>query len=166
VGARGALVAAALVLTGCGGEKLSAAPETVRLTTPAFTDGGTIPVAYTCDGAGRPPALTWSGVPRAAAELVLVVYDEDASYTHWTAYGIPPAGDRLPANVASGENSAGKRGWTPPCPPEGDDPHHYLFALYALRRRTGLEPGADPDAVLSAVDGALGRGTVTGTYRR
>ena len=65
-----------------------------------------------------------------------------------------------------GKNSAGKDGWTPPCPPKGDDAHHYNFSLYALDKGLTLEPGASPEEVTAALEGALGRGTFTGTYKR
>jgi Raf kinase inhibitor-like YbhB/YbcL family protein len=177
VGARGALLIAALVLAGCGGdeqkEALPAAPETVEFSTPAFKDGGAIPVANTCDGAGKPPTLVWRALPAGSVELVLVVDDPDAGFTHWTAYGIPastggglaPDG-QWPTGTKYGENSGGEQGWTPPCPPEGDEPHHYTFALYALKQATGLENGASPEQVMAKLKGAMGRGSFTGTYRR
>ena len=48
--------------------------------------------------------------------------------------GLAPDG-QFPAGVKEGKNSAGKDGWTPPCPPEGDDAHRYVFAR--VTRRTG-----------------------------
>jgi Raf kinase inhibitor-like YbhB/YbcL family protein len=174
VGVRGALIALAL-LAGCGGDKaepLPAAPDTIQLTTPDFTDGGPIPRALACDGAGTAPTITWRGV-QGAAELVLFVDDPDAGFTHWTAYGISAAGGsgqapqgRFPAGTRYGKNSAGKTGWTPPCPPKGDDPHHYVFALYALKTASALPAGAKPDEVRAKLAGAVARGTFTGTYAR
>jgi phosphatidylethanolamine-binding protein (PEBP) family uncharacterized protein len=72
----------------------------------------------------------------------------------------------VPADAKGGKNSAGKDGWTPPCPP-GGKPHHYVFTLYALGNPSGLKAGAgakDVRAVLSS--GALARGRLTGTYAR
>ena len=34
----------------------------LKLSSPAFTHGGQIPTAYTCDGKDHSPLLTWSGV--------------------------------------------------------------------------------------------------------
>jgi Raf kinase inhibitor-like YbhB/YbcL family protein len=172
-GAAGALVALAL-LAGCGGEAkpLPAAPDTIRLATPDFKDGGPIPRALTCDGAGTAPTITWQDV-QGAAELVLFVEDSDAGFTHWTAYGISAAGasglaphGQFPTGTEYGKNSAGKTGWTPPCPPEGDDPHHYVFTLYALKDASALPDGAEPDEVRAKLAGAVARGTFTGTYAR
>jgi Raf kinase inhibitor-like YbhB/YbcL family protein len=173
-GALGALVALAL-LAGCGGEEtkpLPAAPDTIELATPDFKDGGPIPRALTCDGAGIAPTITWRDV-QGAAELVLFVEDRDADFTHWTAFGISAAGGsglaphgEFPTGTEYGKNSADKTGWTPPCPPEGDDPHHYVFTLYALKEASGLPGGAEPDEVRAKLAGAVARGTFTGTYAR
>ena len=118
----------------------------------------------------------WRAAPAGSVELVLVVEDPDApdgTFTHWTAFGLPassgsglaPSG-QFPAGVKDGKNSAGKDGWTAPCPPEGDDAHTYTFALYALPKASALEAGASPEAVRAALGGAVGRGTFTGTYAR
>jgi Raf kinase inhibitor-like YbhB/YbcL family protein len=185
VGPRSPLLAAVLAaaaLAGCGGDDkerkpdLPAAPDTIELSTPAFKNGGAIPKANTCDGAGKPPTIVWHSIPAGSIELVMVVEDPDApsgTFTHWTAWGIAastgaglaPDG-RFPTGVKEGKNSAGKTGWTPPCPPEGDAAHHYTFSLYALKTGLTLEPGASPEAVRAALKGALGRGTFTGTYKR
>jgi Raf kinase inhibitor-like YbhB/YbcL family protein len=182
---RRALVAAlaAAALAGCGGgeedgggDPLPAAPDNIRFTSPDFQDGAAIPAKNTCDGAGTAPTLAWREIPAGTVELVLVVDDPDApdgTFTHWTAYGIAvvaagglaPEG-QLPTGHKSGLNSAGEEGWTPPCPPEGDEAHEYRFALYALKEGTTLQPGASPEDVRAVLDGALGRGVFTGTYRR
>jgi Raf kinase inhibitor-like YbhB/YbcL family protein len=184
VGPGRAVVAAALVaaaLTGCGGgdddskkSELPTAPKSIEFSTPNFKDGGAIPVANTCDGEGKPPTIVWRGLPAGAVELVLIAEDEDAdAFTHWTVWriagqsgaGLAPDG-KFPAGYIEGNNSAGKLGWTPPCPPKGDDAHHYTFAFYALPKGTTLEAGADPDAVRALLKDALGRGSFTGTYKR
>src|SRR3954463_13430817 len=92
------LVASAVVaaaLAGCGGgndkdkqSDLPAAPENIQFSTPTFKDGGAIPKANTCDGAGKPPTIVWRALPAGSIELVLVVEDADAPFTHWTAWGI------------------------------------------------------------------------------
>jgi len=174
-GAAGALLALAL-LAACGGDTkakpLPAAPGTIQLATPDFQDGGPIPRALTCDGAGTAPTVTWRDV-QGAAELLLFVDDTDAGFTHWTAYGISAAGasglaphGEFPTGTKYGKNSAGKTGWTPPCPPKGDDPHHYVFTLYALKDASALPEGAEPDEVRAKLAGAVARGRFTGTYAR
>jgi Raf kinase inhibitor-like YbhB/YbcL family protein len=171
-------LAALALLAGCGGktkaktEPLPAAPDTIQLATPDFKDGGAIPRALTCDGAGTAPTITWRAV-QGAAEVVLFVEDTDAGFTHWTAYGISAAGGsglaphgQFPTGTKYGRNSAGKDGWTPPCPPKGDQAHHYVFTLYALGQASALPAGATPDAVRAKLAGAIARGTFSGTYAR
>ena len=136
MGTRGALVAAALAaaaFAGCGGDekgnnesKLPAADGTMKLASPQIKDGGAIPKELTCDGAGTAPTITWREAPSGeAVELVLVVEDPDAKngFIHWTAYGMTAAtgsglapDGQFPAGTKYGQNSAGKTGWTPPCP--------------------------------------------------
>jgi len=177
VGARGAVLALALLTAGCGGgsekaDPLPAAPDTLKLASPNFKNGGAIPVELTCDGAGKAPTITWREAI-GATELVLFVQDTDADFTHWTAYGISAAGGsglapdgQFPTGTKYGKNSAGKTGWAPPCPPKGDDPHHYVFTMYAVKDATALPDGATPDEVLAKVKGAVAKGSFTGTYER
>ena len=73
----------------------------------------------------------------------------------------------MPAGAIETENSFGKRGWGPPCPPKGAAPHRYVFALYAADRPLGLGAQASPDAVRAALAGhALARGVLTVRFGR
>ncbi len=144
-----AVVAGALLAAGCGGgdsaapAKSGAAPSrdsgvTVLLTSSAFADGQQIPERFTCRGAGEAPDLTWKDIPAQAMSMALVVDDPDAGsggFLHWVLYDLPAgdgslAGDKPPAGAHEAENSGGRTGWTPPCPPSGT--HHYIFTIYAL----------------------------------
>jgi Raf kinase inhibitor-like YbhB/YbcL family protein len=166
------------VLSACGGgdkpaEPLPAAPATLKLSSPAFRDGGTIPDRFTCSGDGGSPPLAWSGVPDAAKELALLVEDPDADrFPHWTVLAIRPTADgvaagRPPRGAVETENGFGDSGWGGPCPPKGDPPHRYVFTLYAVSAPLGLDAGASPDDVRRAVaDHALARGVLTGRFGR
>jgi Raf kinase inhibitor-like YbhB/YbcL family protein len=137
-----------------------------RLSSPAFHNNGAIPTRYTCSGAGEPIPLRWSGVPKSARELVLVMRDPDAPgspFTHWTLAGISPQTHSAPANAIAGRNSTGSNGYTPPCPPHGSRAHHYVITLSALSEASGLRLGFDPNQLRSA---AVGIATLVGTYRR
>ena len=168
-----------MAMAGCGGEKVSgpppAAPERIRLESPAFRDGGTLPERFTCDGAKVSPPLAWSGVPRRARGLVLLAEDPDApggTFLHWSLFELVPSLRRLregevPTGAAEGENSFGDTGYGAPCPPEGDDPHRYVFTLYALSVPLVLEGGATPSDVRTAISrAALARGTLSARYGR
>jgi phosphatidylethanolamine-binding protein (PEBP) family uncharacterized protein len=170
------VVAATTMAAGCGGDRLAGddLPQEgarLHLSTPAFIDGSRLPQRFTCDGAGEEPPMQAGTVPPSTSELVLVVSDPDApggTYVHVTRYGLGPRGDgTVDHGGREGSNSAGKDGWTPPCPPKDDDPHRYVWSVYALRDVTGLPAGADPGEVVAALDdGVLAHGTITAVYGR
>jgi phosphatidylethanolamine-binding protein (PEBP) family uncharacterized protein len=73
---RAPILAAALVL----GTAAAFADE-LTVTTPAFKDGGTIPLAQVCDGyhgGNQSPALSWSGEPAGTKSFTITMYDPDA----------------------------------------------------------------------------------------
>jgi Raf kinase inhibitor-like YbhB/YbcL family protein len=174
------MVCLLVVVAGCGGgdkglEPAPDAPPGIELSSSAFRAGGAIPAKYTCDGGETSPPLAWADVPDGTKSLALLVDDPDApggTYTHWTVYAIPPATRRFdtgkaPKGSTQGENSFGDDRYGGPCPPKGDDAHHYVFSLYALRADLGLKPGAKPDDVRAAIKKqALARGRLIGTFKR
>jgi Raf kinase inhibitor-like YbhB/YbcL family protein len=109
----------------------------LALMSPAFGNGATIPVKYTCDGAGFSPPLRWTAPPRGTRSFTLTVIDPDAPdgrFVHWTASAIPASSRGLATGAHApreGRNSAGETGWTPPCPPAGPV-HRYVFTLTAV----------------------------------
>jgi Raf kinase inhibitor-like YbhB/YbcL family protein len=162
---------------GCGGgdkpsEPLPETAGSITVSSPAFRDNGSIPRPFTCDGRDVSPPLRWSGVPKRARELALVMEDRDAEFVHWTVLGIPAkatgiAEGELPAGAVQTKNSFDRRGWGGPCPPEGDDPHHYVFALYATDATLRLGEDASADDVRAALsDHVIARGTLTGLSAR
>jgi Raf kinase inhibitor-like YbhB/YbcL family protein len=166
----GALV---LALAGCGGDdKPSEAPPkakaSMKLSSTAFKDGGTIPTRYTCSGKELSPPLEWSGVPKGAVELTLLVEDPDAdNFVHWQMLGLPPAAIGIDEGPASAPAGGDGGDWTGPCPPEGDDPHRYVFSIYATDKRLGLDDEASIDDVHEALGKhAIARGTLTGRFGR
>jgi Raf kinase inhibitor-like YbhB/YbcL family protein len=174
----GTSLAVMLLLSACGGGEKPSAPlpeaeGALTLASPAFSDGEPIPRRHTCDGDGSSPPLAWSGVPRGARELALVVEDRDADrFVHWTVLGIATtqtdvAEGSVPAGSVETDNSFGEPGWGGPCPPEGDEPHRYVFALYASGERLDLDQGSSPDEVRERLaEHALARGVLTGVYAR
>jgi Raf kinase inhibitor-like YbhB/YbcL family protein len=177
------LVAAiALFLASCGGddnETVSGKPpdagRRLGVSTPHFGNGQRIPVDYTCDGRDVAPQLLWRGVHPDAAELAILMEDPDApsgTFVHWAAWGISPKlrglpDDPDPSTFEQGKNSFGKVGYSGPCPPEGDEPHHYEFHVYELRKPLGLREGTEPQAVRQAIATIVdAAGMVTGVYGR
>ena len=142
-----------------------------HVSSPAFSEGGSIPSRYTCDGEDVSLPLQWSGVPTGTQELVLVMRDPDApggDFVHWAVAGIQPTATGFPAGgvggqVAPGRNSFGTLGYRGPCPPTGDKPHQYVITLSALASASGLRAGFTADQLQTK---ALGIATLTGTYAR
>lgn len=115
----------------------------LKLTSPAFGDHGSIPSVHTCDGDSTPPPLEWNDAPEGTRSFALIVDDPDApdpkapkrTFVHWVAYDIPASATRLDDSHRDGVNDARGRGYTGPCPPVGR--HRYFFKLYALDRELG-----------------------------
>lgn len=171
------MVTLAALFSACGGQKpsssLPAPAGELKVQSTEFPDGGEIPRRYSCDGPGLSPPLTWSGVPRETRELALLVEDLDAErFVHWTVLRIPPGArsieeDERPPDSIETDNSFGERGWGGPCPPDGDPPHRYVFAVYALKAPLDLNESASPDEVRVALAShALARGLLTGRFDR
>lgn len=175
----GLLLGSVLLVTsacGDGGAEIGADADaaSIDVTSDDVPPGGTIPVEHTCDGADRPPSLSWTGVPEGTEEVVVVVDDPDApggTFTHWTVWGLPPEdGDldqELPARAIEGRNDFGDIGYGGPCPPEGDDPHAYRFRILAVDATVELEAGAGPEDLAEAVEGrVVAEGMLTASYGR
>ena len=166
---------------GGGNQKTPAAamtPATMAMMSSAFVAGASIATKYTCDGEGLSPPLQWDPPPSVTQSLALIVEDPDApsgTFVHWVLYGLPPSQRSLPEGVSTderpatgglnGQNSAGKLGYTPPCPPSGV--HRYFFRLYALDVNLNATPGWTKDELLQAMSGhILGQAELMGTYSR
>lgn len=148
---------------------------TIQLTSPAFAEGQTIPRPHTCDGEDRSPPLAWSGLPAGTEELALLVDDPDAprgTFVHWVLWGLDPAASGLaegevPDGARRGRNGFGKQGYGGPCPPKGDEPHRYVFTLFAVSEPLTLEAGASAADLKRAVgDKLLAQGRLVGRYGR
>jgi Raf kinase inhibitor-like YbhB/YbcL family protein len=106
----------------------------------AFAAGGSIPSKYTCDVQNPPnPPLEFSGVPKNAKSLVLIMYDPDVPknlmptgvFDHWLVWDLAPDSKGIKeGDSAQGLNGMGKAGYVGPCPPDRE--HRYFFHVYAL----------------------------------
>jgi|SRR5690625_5123131 len=159
----------------------AASASALRLSSPAYINGGSIPARYTCSGAGVSPPLAWSGAPKETKSLVLILTDPDApdpkapktTWVHWVLYDIPATvhklgtgeSENLPAGTRRGENSWHRADYGGPCPPIGR--HRYVHTLYALD--TVLPDLHHPDraALKSAMQGhILAKATLTASYQK
>lgn len=152
-------------------------PLTLR--SPAFSNNGSIPREYTCDGPDTAPALEWSGAPSGTKSFALIVDDPDApdpkapkmTYVHWVLYDLPasamglPKGGKAPAGGRDGKNDWKRTGYGGPCPPIGR--HRYFFKLHALDTPLGDLKTPTKDQLLKAMQGhILEQAELMGTYQR
>lgn len=152
------------------------------LESPAFPDGGPIPIEYTCDGRDISPPLAWHGVPEGTQSLVLIVDDPDApdpraprmTWVHWVLYNLPPQTTGLPAGMRGADLPAGTRegindwkrgGYGGPCPPIGR--HRYFHKLYALDIELSSPARATKPGIEAAMQGhVLDQSVLIGTYQK
>jgi Raf kinase inhibitor-like YbhB/YbcL family protein len=131
------------------------------LASSAFSSGGSIPVAASCSGADRSPALSWTHVPAGTKAFAIVVVDPDAkgndgqSFVHWLGWNLPGSARRLAPGAHApreGQNSFGHVGYSGPCPPPGAR-HEYEFRIYALDAPINLAAGAPRSKLVQAMHG-------------
>ncbi len=150
----------------------------IHIESSAFSEGGTIPRQYTCDGKDISPPLSWSGVPEGAKSLALICDDPDApskTWVHWVLFNLPPGTKELPEAVRARESVSGggtqgtndfkKLGYGGPCPPSGT--HRYMFKLFALDTEVKLSSSATKADLERAMKGhVLAEATLMGKYSR
>lgn len=159
-------------------EEAGGAPETLRVTSPAFEDGEAIPVRFTADGEGLSPPLSWSGLPPETRQVVIVVEDPDIPapqpFIHLIAVfdaGVTSVAEgqlKEGSGIARfGKHSMGGVGWLPNDPPPGHGPHHYLFQVFALDRTVDWDEKPGKDEVKAALkDAVIAKGVLVGVYER
>ncbi len=121
------------------------ASKLFRLSSPAFADNAILPLEYAggtlCGkdsrGGNVSPPLAWTDPPAGTKSFAVVMIDPDGrrglGSVHWLAYNIPASRTGLqedeggappPADITPGRNSRGAPGYTGPCGPPADAPHH------------------------------------------
>lgn len=166
----------------------AAAPPRFTVSSPAFGDDQRLPLKYAggalCGkdsrGGNRSPPLAWSNPPPGTKSYAVLMIDPDGrrglGSVHWVAYGIAAArtalkegeGNRPAPDIVEGRNSRGSTGYTGPCGPPADGPHHYVIDVIALDLAPdALRAGLDRDQLLQAIDGhSLGPASLVVRYRR
>jgi Raf kinase inhibitor-like YbhB/YbcL family protein len=174
-----------IILYGCEREeKPSKSKEeeaekmTIKVTSPAFEEGGMIPSKYTVDSQNVSPPLKWEGVPDGTKSIALISDDPDApvgTWVHWVMWNIPPGARELTENVPPDEDlldgsmqgitDFGRPGYGGPAPPSGT--HRYYFKIYALDIKLNLPNGSTKTDLLKAMEGhILAEGQLMGKYKR
>ncbi|OHV02758.1 YbhB/YbcL family Raf kinase inhibitor-like protein [Mycobacterium talmoniae] len=156
-----------------------AAPETLTVTSIAFSDGAAMPRSSAGDGVGDnvSPPLSWAGLPPHTRQLVLILDDIDVPLPRpllHTIAVLDPSLDGVATGALAPGNAGmrfipaafGRRGYAGPRPIPGHGPHRYRFHLFALDQVV-------PDGVttakplLAAMAGhLLPRAALPGPYQR
>lgn len=150
------------------------APQSIGVACPDFATGEAIPAQYSGIGDDVSPPLRFTGIPRGAQSLAIVLDDPDApggTFTHWTVWNVR-VGTQLERDAdvralggVEGANGFGRAGYGGPNPPEGT--HRYRFRVLALDKTLGLRPNAPPEDVWRALQGhVLAWGELVGTFTR
>jgi Raf kinase inhibitor-like YbhB/YbcL family protein len=137
----------------------------MKIESPTFKDGKSIPRKYTCQGVDINPPLIVSEVPKEAKSLALIMDDPDVPeriradrmWVHWVAYNIDPKTTEIqegaPSLGTQGKNTGGQNRYMGPCPPDRE--HRYFFKLYALDSKLSLKEGATKEELLKAMEGHI-----------
>ncbi|HEY2706763.1 MAG TPA: YbhB/YbcL family Raf kinase inhibitor-like protein [Caulobacteraceae bacterium] len=151
------------------------AGKTLKVTTPAFKDGGDIPFENTQYRGNVFPGLNWSKGPYGTRSFAIVMQDGDVNYRggpllHWSMYAIPmnvwklsPGMTAPPSGASYGPNVRGpNHAYMGPHTPPGAK-HHYHFAVFALDRDIAVDPALTWDALSADLTGhVLASGEVVG----
>src|SRR5438067_6028953 len=161
-----AMAAIALATFGAGGGKM-------KITSPAFQEGGTIPEKFSKNGQNVNPELRIEGAPAEARSLALIVDDPDAPvglFTHWLVWNVDPkttqiAENSVPKGGLQGTNDFPGQRYDGPQPPSGT--HRYYFKVFALDTTLDLKPGAKRREVDAALKGhVIAQGQLMGKYSK
>ncbi|WP_025565220.1 hypothetical protein [Psychromonas sp. SP041] len=107
------------------------------LTSSAMTDGGQLPITYTCDGEGVTPPLSWSGSPQGTKYYALMMHHNafDDVHSYWNLYNIDASNDQVKSDQVLGEiginNLNDLNEYSPPCS-QGPGDKNYTYTIYAL----------------------------------
>ena len=145
----------------------------LAVTSPAIGGDGSLPVEFTCDGAGVSPPVEWQAGPRGTKSYAVVLWHEapDQVKSYWVVHGIPATVTTLAkgsTNVGTtGLNDKRRAEYDPMCS-KGPGVKTYHLTVYALSAEPKLPAGgAGRDTLLAAIQKTtLAEGTLTFTYER
>lgn len=162
-------------------ELLNRVPTTIfpkaaklKVTSPAFEEGGRMPVEFTGDGDGVSPPLAWNGAPRETKAYALNLWhvpDPGGIKSYWVVYNIPATVTNLPKNAQGigtiGLNDKSRPGYDP-MKSKGPGAKEYHVTVFALSAEPKFRTDkVTRDELLDTIkDIVLAEGTLTYRYER
>ena len=153
----------------------------LKLTSPAFSDGGEIPRECGYKHGNKVPPLKIDCAYTRIKSLALIMDDPDAMgavgkvWVHWVIWNISPGALKIAVEDGyktqtpeiglsdKGMTDFGEVGYGGPAPP--DKRHTYVFKLYALDSWLDLPEGSTKSELEKAMEGHIIEHTqLTGTY--
>ena len=153
----------------------------LKLTSPAFSDGGEIPRECGYKHGNKVPPLKINCAYTRIKSLALIMDDPDAMgavgkvWVHWVIWNISPGALKILEDEGyksqtvdilqsdKGMTDFGEVGYGGPAPP--DKRHTYVFKLYALDSWLDLPEGSTKSELEKAMEGHIIEHTqLTGTY--
>lgn len=132
----------------------------MKLFTPAFENGMSIPSRYSYLGGNIRPELCLEQIPQNTQSLAFVIEDPDAPsgvWIHWLSWNVPVvhrlSENELPISSVQGLTSWGHQKYDGPCPPSGT--HRYFFKAYALGGFLELDSSAAIEELKEAMKGKV-----------
>ena len=139
-------------------------------------------VGFGCAGKNVSPHLKWSGAPAGIKSFAVTCFDPDAptgsGFWHWLVVNVPSdvtelklgagsKGGALPKGALQTRTDYGFAGYGGPCPPEGDHPHRYLFAVHAVNEMLGVKEDTPAAQIgFNLHFKTLAKATVMGLFKR
>jgi len=194
------LLAATITLASCtvllaqgpGAAKAKAAPRPVlSVTSPAWPDGGEVPMRNAGRGENKSPAFEfhWNlgtnpiDAPEGLQTYAVIFHDIEnstnkttADTLHWAAFNIPGTAKGLPEGLGAGDLADGTRNGpginlrsgNPSYFGPGACPgpfHHYVFEFYALDTKLDLPANTTREDLMKAMDGhVMGKAAYVGRF--
>ena len=163
-------------------------PDALTLSSPAVGDDHVLPAAFTCDGDGVSPPLTWTNLPEGTQSVAVTMHHypgppgsdgtqpgAEEKHVYLVAWDIPSTETGLKQNDTTtgqrGTNTVNReRAYTPPCS-KGPGAKLYTLTLYALSEAPSPEAQdrhgvTMDDLLLASKDTTLGTATLDVIYAR